>query len=51
MWEHGFWVASFISIAISFSISGWAGLRFTSFWLKLVFFLFSVVLGFFFVLL
>jgi hypothetical protein len=47
MWEHEIWIPLLISSVISFSISAWAGLKLTSFWLKLVVFVLCIFLGLF----
>ena len=46
MWGHGIWVATFICITVSFTVSAWVGLTFSNFWLRLVFLIISSVLGF-----
>jgi hypothetical protein len=41
-----YWVATFICITVSFSVSACVGLTFSSSWLRLVFLIISSVLGF-----
>jgi hypothetical protein len=39
MWGNGVWLGSAVSIVIPFSVSAWIGLKFKSFWVRIVSFL------------
>src|ERR1700709_2605609 len=47
MWGNGVWLGSFVSTIIPFSLSVLIGLKFKSFWVRLISFLICSILGFF----